>query len=211
MIDKIYTEIKNRIIRLEYKFNQKFNIQEISQEFGVSQTPIRDALNNLVKDGLVYVKPRVGYFIFDLTKKDLEEIYEVRKMIECFSLEKSINLNSQMFKKYYEEALQLRGNISTEKNYDKYNILDRAIHLSIVEESQNEQLIKIYMRVYPFVQISQNLDRSSKKSLDEIENIILLLESIINKNTMYAKNILKKHIENSKHIGIESLQKYNIQ
>ena len=104
MIDKIYTEIKNRIIRLEFKFNQKVNIQKISQEFGVSQTPIRDALNSLVKDGLVYVKPRVGYFVFKLTKKDLSEIYEVRKMIECFSLGKSINLNSQIFKKYYEKA-----------------------------------------------------------------------------------------------------------
>jgi len=211
MIDKIYSEIKNRIINLEFKFNQKIYIQKISQEFSVSQTPIRDALNNLVKDDLVIVKPRVGYFVTKLTKKDLCEIYEVRKMIECFALENCINLDYKKFKKYYEKALTLKGKLSKYENYEKYNTLDRAIHLSIIKESKNEQLIKIFTRIYPFVQISQNLDRSGEKSLNEIKNIILLLENILNKDIINAKAILKKHIENCKIIGIESLEKYNIQ
>lgn len=211
MIDKIYSEIKNRIINLELKFNQKIYIQKISQEFSVSQTPIRDALNNLVKDDLVIVKPRVGYFIIKLTKKDLCEICEVRKMIECFALENCINLNYKKFKKYYEKALKLKGKLSKYENYEKYNTLDRAIHLSIIEESKNEQLIKIFTRIYPFVQISQNLDRSGEKSLNEIKNIILLLENILNKDIISAKTVLKKHIENCKIIGIESLEKYKIQ
>jgi len=211
LIDKIYSEIKNRIINLEFKFNQKVNIQEISQEFGVSQTPIRDALNNLVKDELVVVKPRVGYFIRKFTKKDLCEIYEVRKMIECFALENCINLNYKKFKKYYEKALKLKGKLSKNENYEEYNTLDRAIHLSIIEESKNEQLIKIFIQIYPFVQISQNFDRSGEKSLNEIKNIILLLENILDKNIINAKTILQRHLKNCKIIGIESLEKYNIQ
>ena len=211
MIDKIYSEIKNRIINLEFKFNQKVNIQKISQEFGVSQTPIRDALNNLVKDDLVVVKPRVGYFITKLTKKDLCEIYEVRKMIECFALENCINLNYKKFKNYYEKALKLKGKLSKYENYEKFNTLDRAIHLSIIEESKNEQLIKIFTRIYPFVQISQNFDRSSERSLNEIKNIILLLENILKKDIVKAKTILQRHLENCKFIGVESLEKYNIQ
>jgi len=211
VIDKIYSEIKKRIINLKFKFNQKVNIQEISQEFGVSKTPIRDALNNLVKDELVVVKPRVGYFITKFTKKDLCEIYEIRKMIECFALENCINLNFKKFKKYYEKALKLKGKLSKYENYEKYNTLDRAVHLSIIEESKNEQLIKIFKRLYPFVQISQNFDRSGEKSLNEIKNIVLLLENILNKDTTNAKTILQRHLENCKIIGIESLEKYNIE
>ena len=67
------------------------------------------------------------------------------------------------------------------------------------------------MHIYPFVQISQNLDRSSDKSLEEIGSIIVLLENILEKNVPRAKKILQEHIENSKHIGIESLEKYKMQ
>jgi DNA-binding GntR family transcriptional regulator len=210
IIEKIYNILKKRIINLEFKFNQKLNVKEIAQQFGVSQTPIRDALNNLVKDELVFVKPRVGYFIIKFTKDDLCEIYEVRKMIECFALENTINLNNKKFKKYYEKALKIKDKLSKFENYDEFNILDRDVHLSIIEESRNKQLIKIYFRIYSFVQISQNFDKTSERSLKEIDSIILLLEKILNKDILNAKTILREHIEICKIIGIESLKKYNI-
>lgn len=210
IIEKIYNILKKRIINLEFKFNQKLNVKEMAQQFGVSQTPIRDALNNLVKDELVIVKPRIGYFIIKFTKKDLCEIYEVRKMIECFALENSINTNNKKFKKYYEKALKIKDKLSKYENYDEFNILDRDVHLSIIEESRNKQLIKIYFRIYSFVQISQNFDRTGERSLKEIDSIILLLEKILNKDILNAKAILRVHIENCKIIGIESLKKYNI-
>jgi len=210
IIDKIYNILKKRIINLEFKFNQKLNVKEIAQQFGVSQTPIRDALNNLVKDELVFVKPRVGYFIIKFTKNDLCEIYEVRKMIECFALENTINLNNKIFKKYYEKALKIKDKLSKFENYDEFNILDRDVHLNIVEESRNKQLIKMFFRIYSFVQISQNFDNTGERSLKEIDSIILLLEKILNKDILNAKAILREHIENCKIIGIESLKKYNI-
>lgn len=210
IIEKIYNILKKRIINLEFKFNQKLNVKEMAQQFGVSQTPIRDALNNLVKDELVIVKPRIGYFIMNLTKKDLCEIFEARKMIECFVLENSINLNYKKFKKYYKKALEIKDRLSKSENYDEFNILDRDVHLSIIEESRNKQLIKIYFRIYSFVQISQNFDRTGERSLKEIDSIILLLEKILNKDIFNAKIILQEHLENCKIIGIESLKKYNI-
>ena len=210
IIEKIYNILKKQIINLEFKFNQKLNVKEIAQQFGVSQTPIRDALNNLVKDELVVVKPRIGYFIIKFTKKDLCEIYEVRKMIECFALENSINMNNKKFKKYYEKALKIKDKLSKYENYDEFNILDRNVHLSIIEESRNKQLIKIYFRIYSFVQISQNFDKTGERSLKEIDSIILLLEKILNKDILNAKAILREHIEICKIIGIESLKKYNI-
>jgi len=210
IIEKIYNILKKRIINLEFKFNQKLNVKEIAQQFGVSQTPIRDALNNLVKDELVVVKPRVGYFIIRFTKKDLCEIYEVRKMIECFALENSINLHNKKFKKYYEKALKIKDKLSKYENYDEFNILDRDVHLSIIEESRNKQLIKMFFRIYSFVQISQNFDKTGERSLKEIDSIILLLEKILNKDIFNAKTILQEHIENCKIIGIESLKNYNV-
>lgn len=210
MIEKIYNMLKKRIINLEFKFNQKLNVQEIAKQLGVSQTPVRDALNNLVKDEMVIVKPRIGYFIIKLAKKDLYEIYEVRKMMECFALEHSINLNNKKFKKYYERALKIKDKLLKFENYEEFNNLDRDIHLSIIEESRNKQLIKIFLYIYSFVQMSQNFDKSCERSLKEIDNIILLLEKIINEDILSAQTILREHIENCKIIGIESLENYNI-
>jgi len=210
MIEKIYNILKKRIINLEFKFDQKINVKKLAENFNVSQTPIRDALNNLVKDELVIVKPRIGYFITKFNKNDLCEIYEVRKMIECFALESSIYSDHSKFKKYHNEILNIRENFTSPKYYDKFNDLDSEIHLSIVEESKNKQLIKVFKIIYPFVQISQNFDKTGKKSLNEIYNVILLLEKILDKDILNAKLVLREHIENCKIIGVESLKNYNI-
>ena len=73
LVEQLYEIIKERIINLEMKLGQKINIQEISNEFNVSQTTIRDVLIRLSHEGLVTIAPRVGYFVIKASAEDLEE------------------------------------------------------------------------------------------------------------------------------------------
>jgi len=87
IVGKIYTELKEKIINQQIKLNQRISIKEIAKDFGISQTPIREALNRLIKDELVEYKLRRGYYVIRLSCKDLEEIYDLRKLIEVYALE----------------------------------------------------------------------------------------------------------------------------
>ncbi len=208
IVGKIYTELKEKIINQQIKLNQRISIKEIAEDFGISQTPIREALNRLIKDELVEYKLRRGYYVIRLSCKDLEEIYDLRKLIEVYALEQGMmreTLDKDLFQRYLQDSIEMQKEAIEPKKPLKYCIADRELHLSIVKSSLNEKLYKIYMRMYPFVSISQQLDPLYERSLNEH---ILLIKAILDKNILEAKKILKTHINNCKCDGIESLKDY---
>ena len=208
IVGKIYTELKEKIINQQIKLNQRISIKEIAKDFGISQTPIREALNRLIKDELVEYKLRRGYYVIRLSCKDLEEIYDLRKLIEVYALEQGMmreTIDKDLFQKYLQDSIEMQKEAIEPKKPLKYCIADRELHLSIVKSSLNEKLYKIYMRMYPFVSISQQLDPLYERSLNEH---ILLIKAILDKNILDAKKILKAHINNCKCDGIKSLKDY---
>ena len=208
IVGKIYIELKEKIINQQIKLNQRISIKEIAEDFGISQTPIREALNRLIKDELVEYKLRRGYYVIRLSCKDLEEIYDLRKLIEVYALEQGMmreTLDKDLFQRYLQDSIEMQKEAIEPKKPLKYCIADRELHLSIVKSSLNEKLYKIYMRMYPFVSISQQLDPLYERSLNEH---ILLIKAILAKNILEAKKILKTHINNCKCDGIESLKDY---
>ena len=109
VVDNAYSKLKEDIINLKIELGTRINIQKIAEDFSVSQTPIREALSRLVKDGLVIYKPRKGYYIIQITVKDLEEIYDLRKMIECYALDRGIkNIDQDKLKEILQKGIEMQ-------------------------------------------------------------------------------------------------------
>ena len=204
--DRIYNEIKTMIINLDMKLGKRVGIKELCEYFNVSQTPIREALNLLIKDELLEYKPRQGYYTRDLSYDDMQEIYELRELVECFSLKQGIkknNIDSEEFHQCLLESKNIKNGENQEKKLLDYRVSDRKFHLKIVKSSANKKLYDIYLRIYPFVSISQQLDPLCERSLNEHIQIIQL---ILNGDTTGAVNSLKNHINNCKRSGLIALK-----
>jgi DNA-binding GntR family transcriptional regulator len=61
---------------------QRVNQEDVAERIGVSIAPVREALRVLEQEGQVSYKPRRGYFVTELRIEDLEEIYELRQVLE---------------------------------------------------------------------------------------------------------------------------------
>jgi len=170
----------------------------------VSQTPVRDALNRLEKDGLVTIVPRRGYYIVELSAEDMEEIYDLRKMIEVYALESAIkNVEPDKLKELKQLTEKLQNEPNKKRKRRKFNELDRELHSLIVQSSPNKRLHEIYSRIYDFVKISQSMDPKFEESLEEH---LLLFEAMLENNLTKAKKILMMHIDNAKDNGIKALE-----
>ena len=77
LVDQIYEEIKIQIIELRILLGSRLNVSELQEKFGVSSTPIREAINRLQKDGIVEYENNIGAKVITLSAKDVEEIQEV--------------------------------------------------------------------------------------------------------------------------------------
>jgi len=202
IVDRIYDEIKEEITTLKVKLGARINIQKISEYFSVSQTPIREALSRLVKDGLVVYKPRKGYYITQLTGMELEEIYDLRKMIECYALEKGIkNIDKSKMKEILKKGRKMQKEPLKDEKPPEFCIMDRELHMAIVNSCLNQNMNKFYSHIYSLIRISQQLNPLYKRSLSEHN---LLIKEILEGNTKKAKNILEKHLENYKKDSVKS-------
>jgi len=85
--EKVYQRIYKRIISGTLKGGDKITEASISSSMGISRAPVREALKRLSEDHLVVLVPRSGCFIALLSKEEVEEIYEIRKRLECMALE----------------------------------------------------------------------------------------------------------------------------
>jgi DNA-binding GntR family transcriptional regulator len=204
LVQKIYDILKEKIVNLELKLGQRIDIKEIVKKYGVSQTPIRDSLNRLIKDGLVEYKPRRGYYVVNIKYKDMAEIYDLRIMMESYALREGIsNINIKKLENLLKEARQLAKEPVRSYKPEMFIHIDRELHLLIIHSADNERLRNLYLHIYPFVEISQDLDPSYSRSNNEH---IALMESILNRNVQKSLDILNQHINNCKKSGIKMLQ-----
>ena len=77
LVDQIYSLLRESILTLRYPLGSRVNVNEIQQEYGVSSTPLREALNRLQQEGLVTTQTNVGASVLPLAPHDVEEIEEV--------------------------------------------------------------------------------------------------------------------------------------
>jgi len=207
LTDRVYKQIKTSIINLEVDFGQKIKIKELSDKHNISLTPIRESLNLLVRDGLVVYKPRQGYYIVDLSVHDIEEIFEMRELIECFSIKKGILegiFKKDYYKDLFEKSERIKRGTHKEKEIIDFNIfLGRELHLNIVKSSSNSKLYNFYLKIYPFVNISQNLFKLNEVSLDEHIYIIKLIID----NDLKAIEVLRNHLQKGKERILNAFKK----
>ena len=207
--DKIYDKLKEDItITINIKLGQRVNIKKISKDFNISQIPIREALNRLVKDNLIIYKPRRGYYVIKLTYKDMEEIYKLREHFECLAIELiGSKKNNQVPKKLQYICKQIDLNIAS-KNFVNQKKQNFQFHQLIIKSSSNQRLIRFYNEIIEHLRLLDNLtDRfheEPKMSNQEHWAIANALENgdinlAIEKMSQHIKGVIKhkqKEIQN---------------
>jgi len=201
LVDQLYSLLKERIITLGLEPGARLTLQDLAQEFEVSQTPIRDALMRLSKDGLVRFVPAVGYYVIKLSVRDVIEIYDLRQLLEGYAVRSSV---AHMDTKKLREIRQ-----KIERQQDEPHILNQKLHLEIVKNSDNKRLQDLYTQIYDFVRICQYTHRRISGGIAKAaKEHLALIDAILQKNAEKAKQILEMHIGNARDEIIETLEKH---
>ena len=82
--ESVYLWIKNAIIQGDFKPGEHIAQETLTKKLGVSRPPVRDAIKRLEAEGLLITKPHCGAVVFQLSRENLNEIYEVRILMEQY-------------------------------------------------------------------------------------------------------------------------------
>jgi DNA-binding GntR family transcriptional regulator len=139
--EQISEMLKKAIINNELKGGEKIVESRLQKKMGVSRSPIRDALRNLEKIGLVEIKPRIGTTVSQITRKDIEENYRVRAPLEGLAASEAYPLLENRDMQKLEASLSGMKRAAEAKDIKRYWICHSDFHDTFINASENSLLI----------------------------------------------------------------------
>lgn len=204
--ETIYTTLKDEICDGKYTPGNQVQEQEIAGRFNSSRSPVREALKQLVSDGLLVEYPNRGVFIRKYTEKDIEDIFDLRIILEGYALKKADeNMtpgNILTLSNLLTELKENHENGEVRQYIDK----DESLHTKIVSMCRNELVISTYERISDMtrqfrIYIFMNEQRFHASLSDHEQIINYLLEG----KPIEAYKVNKEHLLNAKNLILETL------
>ncbi|WP_170917508.1 GntR family transcriptional regulator [Maledivibacter halophilus] len=198
--EKAYEFIKNKIITCELMPGSDIEEDELALELGISRTPVREAILRLEQEKLVNIYPRKGSFVAPITLNDIQEIFQIREIVEVQVAKivcKSISKEKLLYFKEQFDKMDEEGNLISYRDFFE---LDLKFHKFIVTSNDNQYLIefinKIYdkdyrIRVLTTSMFEEERKRNKKEHLD-------IINAFLEKNEEKVEKYLREHIKNSK-------------
>lgn len=195
---KVFYQLENDILNGKYKPGDSLIETKLSDELGVSRTPVREAIRQLELEGLVQTIPNKGAIVTGLSEKDIEDIYTIRMMIEGLAARWAAEKITEEELKELQETIELEE-FYTNKN-DTYNILrlDSKFHEIIFRASKSKPLMNTLTMFHHYLQRARNSSLGMTGRANEaLQEHKAILRAIMENNPEKAESLTTEHIKNA--------------
>jgi DNA-binding GntR family transcriptional regulator len=149
---QIHDRLLGQILRRELEPGERISPPVIAAALGTSITPVRDAVNQMAAEGLVTVTPRRGTVVSPVSIRDIEELYEIRLMVEPAAAEIAASRATPAEIAHVQElaerleagpAADAGGDVDLE-TYLQEIATDAELHAAVVRAAHNARLDALY-------------------------------------------------------------------
>jgi DNA-binding GntR family transcriptional regulator len=200
LTEQIYDKLRYDITRKKIKCNERIDIARLKGEFGTSQTPIREAIMKLEKEGLVEFLPNVGAQVISIVQEKVSQVFDVNSILDCGAI--YLAYQSDKFEKLVTE---LKQNIDayhalvSSNPTDKYWLVARSTHDVFYKYADNDALCKTALQIEAKTNIyfGECVGSQTSRSYGAAEHY-LIYEAVKNHDYLKTIEAMQKHWENSK-------------
>jgi DNA-binding GntR family transcriptional regulator len=137
--DDLANRIRQLIVDGALEAGARINEVHLARELGVSRTPLREAIAQLVREQTLVSIPRIGSFVKPLSIEEFEQLYPIRPLLDCEALRLAgIPPESQL-----DQLERLNARLADAKDADTIITLDDEWHLLLVTGCENAILIDL--------------------------------------------------------------------
>lgn len=205
--EKVYEYLKNGILSGRLSPGEKLAEEHLARTLGVSRTPVREALHKLGSEGLIKPRKKRGYIVSKDSKEDVEELFELRSILEGYAL----RLTSQTISE--DTLIQLNGFVQNaeealrrEKIHEVFKWNTRfhdTLHEQVAHRSRLYRLIE-NMRKYVLRHRKDTLryPDGGRRAVEGHQKILMALKL---KDPDLCERIMREHIQEAKEDALQSI------
>lgn len=195
----VFGKIKERILDGALAPGFPINEEDLARDLDVSKTPVREALRQLEREGLVENIPGRGSTVTHITFQDIRDIFEIREIIECGAAKKAALLRDEDGFQAKKRELEINSKKwANDKEFNWGPVED--IHLFIIASIGNQKLLDTYVGLIDHIKrIRKHFSGSfSQKRFNELIGEHLgILDAIIEGNGDRAEMAVQNHLRNA--------------
>jgi DNA-binding GntR family transcriptional regulator len=195
----VFSVLKDRIIHWQYAPGHRFTEEALCEEFGISRSPVREALRMLVENRLVEKTPYKGYSVKQLDMHEIEELYEVRAALETYVIEHLAQgeYPEKEWKELYRKWHNLRK-VTLRSRLD-FAGLDEEFHEKLALWTGNKTLHQQIQAIDERLHFIRMTDITTTERLRKTcEQHLRILDCIREKNSKCAREALQLNIEDGR-------------
>lgn len=135
--------LRAALVSGEMRPRQVYSAPKLAAQFGVSATPVREAMLDLVNEGLVTIAPNKGFLVRELTDQELDDITEIRRFLEVPATANVVGLATSadldLLRELAEKVIVSAG----DKDLINFVEYDRQFHLGLLGLTKNAELVSL--------------------------------------------------------------------
>lgn len=199
MTERVLNELRNDIINWNYNENDMITEAEISQKFGVSKTPSREALNYLCMEGFLEKIPNKGYLVKGISVMELQSLFQYRGILEKTCAEMAIQYATADELKFLQELTEEHVKKAEGSTYQEYSEMNMDFHMSVAYLSRNRYLVSALENVLNNLRrvFVREWKSSGAKAL--LEAHMELVEVLIKRDVEQAKQYVARELEGAEY------------
>ena len=195
LTSRVQSEIENMIMSGELRGGDRVNEITLSERFGTSRGPIREACRALTQDGLLIAVPNRGVFVRELDLREALEVYDIRSALDELT---GRLIAERISDAQVEELRTLVGEMdraAADKDLERYYPANLAFHNSLLAFASNRRLDRLYRGLVKELHLFRRkglLQRGSMRISNEEHRQIL--EAIAERDPIAAGVSMKSHV-----------------
>ena len=193
--DTVYNSIKAAIIQHDLLPGSHLSVPALAEQLGVSRSPIREAVQKLISEGLAYEKPRKGAYVTEFNTKDLLPLFQVRLVLDGLAAKLASKAMSKTLDSKLELIISKHRNAIDDKDPDKYTNADIQLHTTILEASDNNPLQELARQVYDKIYVAMKARAAPLGPEVSFQDHLNIYNAIVKSNSEEAENAARSHVE----------------
>ena len=173
-----------------------YSIPALAEQFGVSATPVREAMLDLVNEGIVAPVPNKGFRVVELTDAELDQITELRRLLEVPTVSA---LSGALDSAAIKQLRRLAGAVSDAARRGDvvaYVEADRELHLALLAEAGNPRLVEMVGRLRDQSRL-YGLEQLAAEGvlIDSAEEHLSLIDALESGDRRAAERVMAHHLD----------------
>ena len=205
LTSRVYEVLKNKILSMELPPGTRLKDGELAEGLGVSNTPVREAIRQLEKDGLVETIPHRGNFVKKISPEEVCEIYDVRMALEALAARLAVDMLSPEQLKWMQTKVE-----EYERALDNDDIslgleADFAFHDLIAQASGNKTLLEMLRGLATRIHALRHMDKGKTRRRESLKDHKTIYQALKERDAKKAEEAITQHISKGKEHVLSTL------